>query len=81
MARWIKLPDSRFIDANRVAYIGKVETFTRIDEDGNDMGTGYSVYVGTDFHRESQITVIGSKDEVFAVLKQLLGVAPVGDGA
>ena len=79
MARWIKLPDSRFIDANRVAYIGKVETFTRIDEDGNDMGTGYSVYVGTDFPRESQITVVGSKDEVFAVLKQLLGAAPAAD--
>ena len=30
MARWIKLPDSRFIDANRVAYIGKVETFQRM---------------------------------------------------
>ena len=79
MQRWIKLPDGRFIDANRIAYIGKVETFTRIDEDGNDMGTGYSVYVGTDFPRESQITVVGSKDEVFAVLKQLLGAAPAAD--
>ena len=39
MQRWIKLPDSRFIDANRVAFIGKVDTFARIDEDGNDLGT------------------------------------------
>jgi hypothetical protein len=76
MPRWIKLPDSRFIDANRVALIGKVETFLRTDEEGNDLGTGYSVNIGTDFPRESQITVVGSKDEVFAVLKQLLGSAP-----
>ena len=76
MPRWIKLPDSRFIDANRVAFIGKVETFLRSDEEGNDLGTGYSVNIGTDFPRESQITVVGSKDEVFAVLKQLLGAAP-----
>ena len=76
MPRWIKLPDSRFIDANRVAFISKVETFMRTDEDGNDLGTGYSVNIGTDFLRESQITVVGGKDEVFAVLKQLLGAAP-----
>jgi hypothetical protein len=76
MPRWIKLPDRRFIDANRVALIGKVETFIRTDEDGNDLGTGYSVNIGTDFPRESQITVVGGKDEVFAVLKQLLGAAP-----
>ena len=76
MQRWIKLPDSRFIDANRVAFIGKLDTFARIDEDGNDLGTGYAVNIGTDFPRESQITVIGSKDEVFAVLKLLLGNTP-----
>lgn len=80
MPRWIKLPDSRFIDANRVAFISKVETYARIDEDGNDLGTGYAVNIGTDFPRESQITVTGSKDEVFAVLKQLLGAAPTEGG-
>lgn len=78
MQRWIKLPDSRFIDANRVAFVGKVETFARIDEDGNDLGTGYSVYIGTDFPREAQITVTGSKEEVFAVLRALLGNTPEG---
>ena len=76
MPRWIKLPDSRFIDANRVAFIGKVDTFARFDEDGNDLGTGYTVNIGTDFPRESQITVIGSKEEVFAVLRSLLGNSP-----
>ena len=73
MQRWIKLPDGRFIDANRVVFIGKTETYSRIDEDGNDLGIGYSVNIGTDFPRESQITITGSKDEVFAVLRGLLG--------
>lgn len=73
MQRWIKLPDGRFIDANRVVYIGKTETYARIDEDGNDLGIGYSVNIGTDFPRESQITITGGKDEVFAVLRGLIG--------
>jgi len=75
MQRWIKLPDGRFIDANRVAFIGKAETFARFDENGNDLGIGYSVYIGTDFPRESQISVTGSKEEVFAILRSLLGNA------
>jgi hypothetical protein len=75
MQRWIKLPDTRFIDANRVVFIGKVDTFARIDENGSDLGTAYSVYIGTDFPRESQINVIGTKDEVFAVLRGILGNA------
>jgi hypothetical protein len=79
MPRWIKLPDSRFIDANRVAFNANVHTFTRIDQDRNDLGTGYADNIGTDFPRESQITVVGGKDEVFAVLKQLLGNAPTSE--
>ncbi len=75
MQRWLKLPDGRFIDAARIAYIGKVESFIRTDEDGNDLGTGYSVYIGTAFDREAQINVVGGKDEVFAMLKSILGVA------
>jgi hypothetical protein len=75
MQRWIKLPDGRFIDANRVAFIGKAETYARIDEDGNDLGTGYAVYFGTDFPRESQVSVTGSKEEVFAILRSLLGTS------
>lgn len=75
MQRWLKLPDGRIIDANRVAYIGKVETYARMDEDGNDLGVGYSVHIGTDFPRESQITVIGNKDEVLALLRALVGSA------
>ena len=75
MQRWIKLPDGRVIDANRIAYIGKTETFTRIDEDGNDLGLGYAVNLGTDFPRESQLTLTGSKDEVLGILRNILGRA------
>ena len=73
MQRWIKLPDGRFIDANRIAYIGKAEAYARFDEDGNDLGIGYAVNIGTDIPRETQLTVSGGKDEVFAVLRAILG--------
>jgi hypothetical protein len=73
MQRWLKLPDGRFIDAGRIAYIGKTESFARVDEDGNDLGIGYAVNLGTDFPRESQLTVVGSKDEIFAMLRGILG--------
>lgn len=73
MQRWIKLPDGRFIDANRIAYIGKVETYARLDEDGNDLGTGYAVNIGTDIPRESHLGLTGGKDEVFAALRAILG--------
>ena len=76
MQRWIKLPDGRFIDANRIAMVGKPESFSRYDEEGNDMGTGYSVQMGTDFPRDSQITVIGTREEVLAVLRSLLVASP-----
>jgi hypothetical protein len=73
MQRWIKLPDGRYIDANRIMYVGKVETYPRIDEDGNDLGQGFSVHLGTDVRREQLLTVMGSKEEVMALLKNLLG--------
>ena len=73
MQRWLKLPDGRYIDANSIMYVGKVETYPRLDDDGNDAGVGYSVYIGTGLPREQQIPVMGSKDEVLALLKALLG--------
>jgi hypothetical protein len=73
MQRWLKLPDGRYVDANRILYVGKVETYPRLDDNGDDAGVGYSVYVGTDLPREQQIPVMGSKDEVLAFLKALLG--------
>jgi len=72
MQRWIKLPDGRFIDANRIAYVGKVETFARTSEDGNDLDVGYMVNLGTDFPRDAQISVTGEKEEIFNLLKILL---------
>lgn len=84
MQRWLKTPDGRFLDANRIAYVGKVETFNRFDEDGNDLGLAYSVNLGTDFPREAQINVVGSKDEIFALLRTILGgssAAPVAESA
>ncbi len=78
MQRWMKLPDGRYIDANRIMYIGKVETYPRIDEDGNDLGQGFAVHLGSDIPRENLITVMGSKEEVIALLKNLLGAAPAG---
>ncbi len=73
MQRWVKIPDGRFLDANRIAYVGKVETYNRIDEDGNDLGLAYAVNLGTDFPRESQINVVGTKDEIFSLLRGILG--------
>ncbi len=75
MQRWVKIPDGRFLDANRIAYVGKVETFNRIDEDGNELGLAYAVNLGTDFPRDSQVNVIGTKDEIFALLRGILGGA------
>ena len=76
MQRWLKLPDGRFIDANRIVYIGKVETFPRLDDDGKDDGPGYAVNLGLDIPREHQISVQGNKDEVLGLMKSLLGATP-----
>jgi hypothetical protein len=76
MQRWLKLPDGRFIDANRIVLVGKVETFPRLDDDGNDSGLGYAVNLGLDIPREHQISVQGNKDEVLGLMKTLLGGAP-----
>ena len=74
MQRWLKLPDGRYIDGNSIMYVGKVETYPRLDDEGNDSGVGYSVNLGTGFARDRQMTVMGSKEEIVALLKALLGV-------
>ncbi len=75
MQRWLKLPDGRFIDGNRIASIGRIDTFMRIDEDGTDRGLAYSVNLGTDFTRESHVNVVGTKEEIFALMRTLLGAS------
>lgn len=74
MQRWLKLPDGRYIDGNSIMYVGKVETYPRLDDEGNDSGIGYSVSIGTDLPRDRQLTVMGTKEEIVALLKSLLGV-------
>lgn len=73
MQRWLKLPDGRFIDANRVVLVGKVETFPLLDDTGStDGGVGYAVNLGLDIPRDRQLTVTGSKDEILNLMKSLL---------
>ena len=78
MQRWLKLPDGRYIDANSIVYVGKVETYPRLDDEGNDAGQGYAVSIGTGIPRDHQIPVMGTKDEVLALLKALLGAGSAG---
>ena len=73
MQRWIKLPDGRFLDASRVVVVGKPQSFAHYEDGSEDMGTAYSVQVGIDYSRENQITVVGTREEVLAVLRNLLG--------
>ena len=65
------------LDGHRVAGLPGVFKpsvwYPRLDDDGNDAGAGYSVYIGTGMQREQQIAVMGSKEEVLALLKSLLG--------
>ncbi len=78
MQRWVKLPDGRLLDAARVVLIGKPETFQRLDEEGNDLGTGVTVMLGIDYVREHQLTATGSRDEIAALLKALMGATGNG---
>lgn len=73
MQRWIKLPDGRLIDAARVALIGKPETYQRLDEEGNDLGPAVTLSIGLDFQREHQLSVNGTREEMNALLKALMG--------
>ena len=78
MQRWLKLPEDHKHDANRIMFVGKVETYPRLDDDGNDAGIGYAVYLGSDIPRDCQIMVQGTKEEILALLKNLLSVAAGG---
>ena len=74
----MKLHDGRYIDANSIVYVGKVETYPRLDDDGNEAGQGYAVSIGTGIPREQHISVMGTKEEVLALLKSLLGAGNAG---
>jgi hypothetical protein len=78
MQRWIKLPDGRFVDAARVALIGKPETYQRLDEEGNDLGQAVTLNLGLDFQREHQLSVNGTREEMSALLNTLMGITGSG---
>ena len=73
MQRWIKLPNGTFLDANRVVLIGKVETFAKLDDEGNNAGVQYSVSLQTELDREHQLLVAGTREEISALVRSLLG--------
>lgn len=73
MQRWIKLPNGTFLDANRVVHIGKVESFAKLDEEGNNAGVEYAVTLMTELAREHQLQVSGSRDEISTLIRSILG--------
>ncbi|PIV32500.1 MAG: hypothetical protein COS34_12835 [Lysobacterales bacterium CG02_land_8_20_14_3_00_62_12] len=69
--RWVKLPNGNVIDADRIVTISKPESYPKMDEDGND-GIEWSVLIGTGLTRDTQVSVTGSKDEIFAFVGKLI---------
>lgn len=72
MQRWLKLPDGRHVDANHIVLIGKPETFTHFDEDGHHLGPRCMLHLGLDFNPDHRLTVVGSDEEVSALLQDLM---------
>lgn len=73
MQRWVKLPQGGFLDASRVVYIGRLEAFAKLDEEGNNVGSEYSVTLASSFGREHQMKITGSKEEIATLLRTVLG--------
>lgn len=73
MQRWIKLPSGSWLDANRVCFVSKVDSFPKLDDEGNAAGTDYAVTIATDLSREQQMLINGTADEIRALLKTLIG--------
>lgn len=71
-ARWVKLPNGNIVDANRIAYVSKPDSYPSMDDEGNDR-VEYAVTFGTAFTRDTWMTVTGSKDEIAALIRQLIG--------
>lgn len=73
MQRWVRLPQGGFLDATQVMYIGKVESYARLDEEGHAAGVDYAVAIGTNLQRDHQMMIHGSKEEIGTLVRQLLG--------
>lgn len=75
MQRWVRMPNGGFLDATRIMYIGKVESYPKLDDEGNAAGTEFAVAICTGFSRDEQLTVAGTKEEIATLVRQLLGQA------
>lgn len=73
MQRWVRLPQGGLIDAMRITFIGKVEAFAKLDEEGNNVGSDYAVPIGIDLDRNHHLTVTGSKEEIALLMRQIVG--------
>jgi hypothetical protein len=73
MQRWVRLPQGGFIDASRIVYVGKPESFAKLDEEGHAVGTDYAVAIATSFERTQQMMINGSRDEIANFVRQLMG--------
>lgn len=73
MQRWVRLPQGGFIDASRVVYVGKPESFAKLDEEGHAVGTDFAVAIATGFDRSQQLMVNGSREEITTFVRQLMG--------
>lgn len=72
MQRWIKLPNGTYVDANKIIYVGKMETFPRMDEESGEDSVAYAVNIGTNLTRDRQLSVVGNKEEILNLMKILL---------
>lgn len=75
MQRWVRLPQGGFLDATRIIYISKVESFARLDEEGHSSGTDYAVSIGITLARDEHLLVTGNRDEIATLVRQILGQA------
>lgn len=73
MQRWVRLPQGGLIDAMRITYIGKVEAFAKLDEEGNNIGNDYAVNIGIDLDRNHHLMVTGSKEEIGTLMRSIVG--------
>lgn len=75
MQRWVRLPQGGFLDASHVIFIGKIESFAKLDDEGHAAGLDYAVAIGTSLSRDQQIMITGTKEEIGTLVRQILGQA------
>lgn len=69
------MPQGGFLDAARIIYISKVESFARLDDEGHSSGTDFAVNIGISLARDEHLMVSGSKEEIGTLVRQILGQA------